>query len=450
MSDPDGRVWPDVIAHLQKHYPDRFRHWFNDLEPSGLNAGVVTVRAQNPTWRDYLEHHCAEAFDDALRTVLERLVSARFVGPDGSGAPPPPPRAPVEHEPRGQWRDEATQPLVPDHSFENFVVSPDTRLAHAAAVAVAARPGRAYNPLFIHGAPGLGKTHLLQAICLEMLEKIPGSRVLYTSSEHFVNRFLADVRVGRMHEFRTHFRGVDALVIDDIQFLTSRELSQQEFFHTFNTLFEADKQIVVSGDTAPESIPGLEERLVSRFRWGLVAEVAPPGYESRVEIIKAKGRLRGIEISNDVAEFIAQHEQRNIREIQGHVTTVQHRAIADGVDPITVEVARLALGDPPASAAARVSLERIIEEVTRYYDVRPADLQGRKRNRSVVVPRHVGMYLARKYTHHSLDEIGGYFGGRDHATVINAIRKVTEEAKGSLAASMVHLEGRLRAAGRDR
>ncbi|MEO1583426.1 MAG: chromosomal replication initiator protein DnaA [Planctomycetota bacterium] len=497
MTKPERRVWPDVLAHIRHHAPNLSRRWFHDLEPTGLNGGVATIQAATPTQRDYLEASCADAFDDALRTVTGRLVTARFIAPgdlntddsntDNSPAKPhtaratgdapepaaaardlpiderPAPkvasgrRPAVEHRARPA-RDSllshqhGTLTLTPDYAFEHFIVGPGNRLAHAAARAVGDRPGKAYNPLFIHGDVGLGKTHLLQAICLDIIEQQPGVRIFYTSCEHFITRFIADVKAGRMDEFRHQFREVDALVIDDIHFLAKRDRTQEEFFHTFNALYQADKQIVMTSDAPPEEIPDLEDRLVSRFKWGLVTQVAPPTFETRLEIIKEKGRLRGIEIPDEVGQFVAQREQANIRELEGDLTKLQLHAAMVGVETLTIEMAVEALGEPIAVHETPVTVEQIIGQVTEYFGVRTADLQSRKRSRSITTPRQVGMYLARKHTRHSLEEIGGYFGGRDHTTVLHACRAIEGRSQDdqSISASVSALESRLRIAGRDR
>ncbi|MEL6499392.1 MAG: chromosomal replication initiator protein DnaA [Planctomycetota bacterium] len=530
MTDSDQDVWPKVLAHVRSHAPTIVRHWFKDLATIGLNGGVATIQADSATQRDYLERHCAEAFDDALRTQTEHLVTVRFVtaaeahgyrhdadaahatnhathhaanhnainaantdprasaktngtaagahtldsgderGPAdrrtpsaagtasdsaaGSAAEGRPERPPTEHVARDALKrdDYGTLSLTPDYAFEHFVVGPGNRLAHAASRAVADRPGRAYNPLFIHGDVGLGKTHLLQAICLEILEQQPGMQLFYTSCEHFMTRFIESVKAGEMDQFRHRFREVDALVIDDIHFLAKRDRTQEEFFHTFNALYQADKQIIMTSDAPPEEIPDLEDRLVSRFKWGLVTQVSAPTFETRLEIIKEKGRLRGMIIPDAVAQLVAEREQSNIRELEGDLTKLQLHAAMHEVSELTAEIAREALGQPVTSHDAPITVDQIITQITEYFGVRTADLQSKKRSRSIALPRQVGMYLARKHTRHSLEEIGGYFGGRDHTTVLHAIRAIDTKTQSDrdLSSSVSALETRLRVAGRDR
>jgi chromosomal replication initiator protein len=316
--------------------------------------------------------------------------------------------------------------INPDYSFENFVPGPSNRLAHAAALAVAANPGRTYNPYFVHGGVGLGKTHLLQAICLKIVEANPRATLYYTSCEWFVTQFMESVQSGEMSEFRHRFRDVDILVIDDIHFLTKRDRSQEEFFHTFNSLFQASKQIILSSDAPPEEIPDLEDRLVSRFKWGLVCKIDPPCYETRVEIVKAKARLRGLAMPESVAGYIAQRLDSNIRELEGAVVKLQIQSAVEK-RPIDLDLARLALGDDSQPSIGEPTIQHIIDVVTDYFSIRLADLQSKQRHRSIALPRQVCMYLARRSTRHSLEEIGGFFGGRDHTTVMHAIKAV--EAK---------------------
>ncbi|MEL7473846.1 MAG: chromosomal replication initiator protein DnaA, partial [Planctomycetota bacterium] len=326
---------------------------------------------------------------------------------------------------RPATRDDALV-INPDYTFESFVVGPSNRLAHAAALAVAANPGTAYNPLFTHGGVGLGKTHLMQAVSLRIHEANPDLIIYYLSCESFMTQFMEAVQAGKMTDFRHRFRDVDVLIVDDIHFLAKGDTSQEEFFHTFNTLHHANKQIVLSSDAPPEEIPELEDRLVSRFKWGLVASIDPPRLETRVEILRSKARIRGIHLESDVAEFVAERVATNIRELEGALTQLQMRAAVE-TRPIDLRLAREALGSRPGGPRPSApTLERIIEAITDFYGVRLADLQSKRRHRSITQPRQVCMFLARKLTRHSLEEIGGYFGGRDHTTVMHALRAVEQ------------------------
>jgi chromosomal replication initiator protein len=290
-------------------------------------------------------------------------------------------------------------------------------------VAVSRNPAETYNPLFLYGTVGLGKTHLLHAICHEVLQRDPLPKIQFLSCEEFVNRFISSIEQGRVSEFQNEFRSADMLIIDDVQFLREREQSQEEFFHTFNALYNARKQIILSADNAPGEIASLEERLISRFKWGLVAKLDPPSYETRVAIIKKKARLRGLDLSEDVVEYIGQQVEANIRELEGALTTVHAHAMTVG-QPITLELAREALGD--AAKDRHVTISEITNIVTAFYGVRLADLQSKKRSQSIALPRQICMYLARNLTRHSLEEIGGHLGGRDHTTVMHACAKIAE------------------------
>ncbi len=417
MANPDLEIWAGMRAHLRAEHPSICRQWFDDIEPLGIDAGVLHLRTASDVQRDYLIRQGSDAFNDAARTVSKYFLSVRFLGPHDE--PEPVRGSVVPAAKRAIGLD-----LHPDNGFENFVTGPGNRLAHAASVAVAGNPGKAYNPLFIHGGVGLGKTHLLQAICLQIAAERPDAVIYYTSCDDFLNQFMEAVQRGQMSDFRHRFRDVDVLVIDDIHFLADRERSQEEFFHTFNALYQADKQLVLSSDERPEEIPKLEQRLVSRCQWGLVAEVEPPCFETRVAILKKKATLRGIELPDEVATHIAGLIDTNIRELEGAITKVQVVSMVEG-GPIDLALARRALGEKiEARAPAGPSIPQIIEVVTDYYQVKTTDLQGRRRHRSVALPRQVCMYLARQNTLYSLEEIGGFFGGRDHTTVMHAIKTI--------------------------
>lgn len=312
--------------------------------------------------------------------------------------------------------------LNEDYSFDNFVTGSCNELAAAAARAVAEFPGGRYNPLFIHGASGLGKTHLLQAICREVLRSDRPRRVLYLSCENFVNQFIQSVTNGDLEAFRYKYRKVDMLLIDDIQFLENKSRTQEEFFHTFNTLYNSQRQIVLSSDRPPSAIETLQERLVSRFRWGMVTMVETPAVETRIAILRRKARLWGAELDNEVAQFLAESVDTNIRELEGAVTKVIAHAELVG-RKLDLQTAMEALRDL-LPARAPVSVQEIIEVVAQEFRVQPKELQSKRRIQSVVLPRQVGMYLSRKHTRMSLEEIGGFFGGRDHSTVLHSVRKI--------------------------
>ena len=309
------------------------------------------------------------------------------------------------------------------YSFDTFVTGPCNRLAHAACMAVSESPGRTYNPLFLHGSVGLGKTHLLHATCRRVAEGTPNVNISILSCETFVNQFIEAVEHGELHDFRYRYRYADVLAVDDIQFLADHEQIQEEFFHTFNTIYQSQRQIILSCDRGPGQIPGLEERLVSRFQWGLVAQVGRPCYETRVAIVRKKARLRDIAMPEDVVCLIAGAIESNTRELEGAIAKVAMLAqVSD--HPIDISLAEEALGTEPDAQRRQITIEDILNVVTGRFGVRLADLQSRKRSRSIAFPRQICMYLARALTRHSLEEIGGYFGGRDHTTVMHANKTI--------------------------
>lgn len=429
MTKPDDVVWSDVISFLRTSHPGICRQWFEEIEPVGVRNGVFEARVHDRIRREYLQRECVEPFTDALQECTGRLMSVQFVGPNVV-VEPKVDRAPGSGAATGNGSlksIEAPGPglsIVPDYTFENFIQGPENRLAHAASISVAQSPGQSYNPLFIHGGVGLGKTHLLQAIYQSLARGAEDLVMKYVSCDDFIHEFGAAVGAGEMFGFRHRFRDVDVLIIDDIHFLTKRDLTQEEFFHTFNTLYQSNKQIVLSSDAPPSEIPALEDRLVSRFKSGLVVEVGCPSYDTRVQIIKQKATIKGYNVSDEVACYIATHVRSNIRELEGALTSVRSQALADKTD-MTLGVAKEALR-PMQKDRVRpaVTISRIIEVVTDFYGVKLTDLQSKRRQKSIAHPRQVCMYLARTHTRLSLEEIGGYFGGRDHTTVMHAVKTI--------------------------
>jgi chromosomal replication initiator protein len=407
--------WEDIIGHVRVKHPDLVRGWFGQLEPVMLVGGVLRIRAQNPMQVRYLDDHCRLSFGEAAQAALGQLVTAAFIAEDPASTGD----TPNEHT--ETFDRSVPLQLNRDYVFEHFVIGPGNRLAHAASVAVAGSPGTTYNPLFIHGDVGLGKTHLLQAICHETNRAGTCVNTLYISCETFMNHYLEAVGRGLMKEFRYRYREVDMLVIDDIQFLGERERSQEEFFHTFNTLHQAQKQIVLSADCSPAEIPSLEGRLVSRFKSGLVASIDMPCLETRMAIIRQKARLRCIEVGEDVVKFVAERIESNIRDLEGALVKLD--AVSQTRDgQISLALAQEALGVGQGHFA--ITVQQIVDAVTRRYSVRLADLQSKKRTKSITHPRQLCMYLARELTSHSLEEVGGFFGGRDHTTVLHAHRTI--------------------------
>lgn len=444
MGRPDPQIRDAMLSHLRRSHPDICRHWFDDIELIDLNAGTVRLLVREPVQLKYLKRCCMQQFTDAAQAATGRLLAVQFVDEDEARIEPQSSNTGGEARPRHGSRRHADpletgssgfvpaddeMLLSPDFVFENFVVGEENRLAHAGALAVARMPGKAYNPFFIHGGVGLGKTHLLQAICQEAMRINRSMLVHYTSCNDFVNRWHEAVRDGQMSDFRHRYRAVDLLVVDDIHDLAQHVRLQEEFFHTFNTLHQHGKQVVLSSDAAPCEIPALEERLTSRFNCGLVAKIAKPVFETRVGIVLKKARLRNLVIPDDVASYVAAKIDSNIRELEGAITRIQSHAMMRNV-AIDLELAKQAIGENRATSnGSGFTIQQILDAITLYYDVRLADLLSKRRPQSITRPRQVGMYFARHFTRYSLEEIGSYFGGRDHTTVMHAVRTVDERRK---------------------
>ncbi len=406
-------IWNDVLEHVRLHAPHLARTWFSDLDPAELSGGVLMITAANAPRVRYLNEHCRRTFAEAAQAATGRLISVRFECDDNT----------EDTDVLSFDNDGSLLKLSDDYLFGNFITGPCNRLAHAAALAVAESPGKAYNPLFIHGDVGLGKTHLLQAVCHEFKHRQANTNIVYISCETFTNHFIEAVERGALHQFRYRYRHADCLVIDDIQFLAERERSQEEFFHTFNTLYQSQRQIILSADCSPAEIPSLEERLVSRFNSGLVALVDRPCLETRMAIVLAKTKLRCIDVPDNVIKAIATHIDSNVRELEGTLAKLTLLSQTQG-GRIDIDLAMEALGI--TGPKPLVSIPEILNNVSKRHNLRLSDLQGKKRTKSIAFPRQVCMYLAREMTNLSLEEIGGYFGGRDHTTVLHAHRTISK------------------------
>ncbi len=406
----DPTLWQQILQTVRAQHPSLNRVWFDQMTPRQLNNGIIQVTVPTPAQLNFCQNQCQDAFTAAAQSATGRLLVVSFH---------------CDNLPRGGVFNEGDQPIAlnPDYTFEQFVTGPCNRLPHAASVAVGEQPGKAYNPLFIHGGVGLGKTHLLQAVCQRVLERHRESRILYLSCDTFINQFITAIETGDMNQFRHRYRHVDVLVIDDIHFLAGRDRTQEEFFHTFNTLYQGHKQIILSADCPPSEIPELEERLISRFNWGLVALIEKPCYETRLAILRKKARMRGLSLPEDVVCYIAAKLETNTRELEGAITKVQGTSSLHN-GQIDLEMVKAALGDSIVQEPKRITIQQILDAVTKYYSVRMGDVQGKRRHKSIAFPRQVCMFLARKHTRYSLDEVGGCVGGRDHTTVLHSVRLV--------------------------
>jgi len=406
-------IFDDILERAKALDPANTRKWFEKLAVLHFDGGSLRIGCPDEATVQYLQDNCKSSFTRAAQQITGHLVTLEFS---------------VDAGVKAGGGDRHYQPglkLHPDYTFDNFVVGPSNRLAHASCFAVSQSPGDTYNPLFIYGSSGLGKTHLLHAVCFEAQGRLNNAVIEFLSCEDFVNRFIRAIEEGNTAGFQSQFRTVDALIIDDVQFLREREHSQEEFFHTFNALYNNGKQIILSADSAPGKIPSLEERLISRFNWGLVTRVDPPSYETRVAIVQKKAHVRGLNISDEIAGFIARKVHANIRELEGALTSIYAVATTTGQE-IDLELAQTALEGQIEATSKHISITDITEVVTSYFDVRLTDLQSKKRSQSITEPRQICMYLARNLTRHSLEEIGGHLGGRDHTTVMHACSKINQ------------------------
>jgi chromosomal replication initiator protein len=421
-----GQVWQEALTRIESQLSKpSFEAFLKAMRPVTLDQDVFVFSVPSVFAKEWLEGRYRGLIAETLREVLTRGVDVRFIVADGEPAATPPPR------PAPRDSAAAPRPGAPDavgltgrYTFDTFVVGSGNRFAHAAALAVAESPARAYNPLFIYGGVGLGKTHLLQAIGHHVLTHKQMARVTYVSSERFTNELINAIRDDKMVEFRNKYRNVDVLLIDDIQFLAGKERTQEEFFHTFNTLHESSRQLIISSDRPPREIPTLEDRLRSRFEWGLIADIQPPDYETRIAILRKKAEMDAIALPDEVAQYIAQRISSNIRELEGALSRLRAHAEMTRV-PISVELATEVLKELLPQARIRpVTIAAIQRAVAEFFGIRVEEMKAKRRTKGVAFPRQVAMYLSRELTDASLPHIGEEFGGRDHTTVMHACERV--------------------------
>src|SRR6202043_955695 len=405
---------------------DRFKGWFAALELISADEIALTFRVPNNIYKYWIESNHMAALQDAIAGALGAPRAVKFLSPSEPLSEPifqETSAAEGTDSARGS-RSATTLGLNPRNTFESFVVGPNNEIAHAASLAVAQSPAKTYNPLFIYGGVGLGKTHLMQAIGQYVLAKKKSPKVIYLSSELFINEFIDAIQHSNLVKFRKRYRQADLLLIDDIQFLGGKERSQEEFFHTFNTLFDGHKQIVLSSDRPASEIANLEKRLVSRFEWGLTAELQPPAIETRLAILRKKARGMKIKLPDETFEFLANRIRSNVRRLEGALMRVASFASLSG-KALTKEMIEHLLKDILQEEARNsITIEQIQRRVAEHFDVRLADMTSKRRPASIAFPRQVAMYLARELTKSSLNEIGDAFGGRDHGTVLHACKLV--------------------------
>ncbi|XYH98192.1 chromosomal replication initiator protein DnaA [Sorangium sp. So ce1128] len=452
-------VFDRAIEHTRALSPATFDQWFGGVQFDDLTDGVLTLRVQNEFVLEWVRDNFLPALTDKIRELTGWSVQVAWTVDQHLDSPiarrveltPVRPRAlvvrPTSVAPAPASRPEPPlrrvsplpDDLNPKHTFASFVVGPSNQLAHAAAIAAAGGGGRRYNPLFICGGTGLGKTHLMHAIAHRVFEGRPDARIIYVSAEKFTNDFITAIQHHRMDDFRTRYRSsCDVLLVDDIQFLAGREQTQEEFFHTFNALHTLDRQIVVTSDKYPQNLERMEERLVSRFSWGLVADIQVPELETRVAIVRNKAALEGIALTDDVALYLAQMVRSNVRELEGTLIRLAAKSSLTG-RPVDLPFARAEITATSPPRAQMMSVEDIQRAVCHHFHLRSIDLTSKDRHKSVAFARHVAMYLCKQRLKCSFPEIGRAFGNRDHTTVMSAVRKI-EAQRDSDPQVRAHLE----------
>ncbi|HHX18072.1 MAG TPA: chromosomal replication initiator protein DnaA [Clostridium sp.] len=424
MSIQLNNIWEKSLTLLKDELTEiSFNTWIKTISPLNLSSDTIYLSVPASFNKGILESRYQGLIMNAIKQVTFKEYKINFVVPSEKGDIQNLPSQPVQND------DVVKSILNPKYTFDTFVIGNSNRFAHAAALAVAEAPAQAYNPLFIYGGVGLGKTHLMHAIGHFVLSENSSLKVLYVSSEKFTNELINAIKDDKNEEFRSKYRNIDILLIDDIQFIAGKERTQEEFFHTFNALYEADKQIIISSDKPPKDITTLEERLRSRFEWGLIADMQAPDLETRIAILRKKAQLESLDVPNDVMVFIANKIASNIRELEGALNRVIAFASLTK-NEITIDLANEALKDILSAEKTKViNCATIQAVVARYFNVKPEDFKSKKRTRDIAYPRQIAMFLCRELTDMSLPKIGNDFGGRDHTTVIHAYDKIKEDVE---------------------
>jgi chromosomal replication initiator protein len=451
MQETAEKVWDSARQALRGRLnPDIYKLWFAPVRAVDLEAESITLEVPNDFCEVWLKDNYLGLLNDALTQATGQPMTVKFrplqhsAGAPAAPAPEPPARPKAKAASAEADRDGHPRESVfnPNNTFATFVVGDNNVMAHGAAMAVAQNPGKAYNPLFLYGGVGLGKTHLLHAVGQYVSAHKKNARVAYVSCEKFTNEFIDGIQSGTLARFRKKYRQTDVLLIDDLQFLGGKERIQEEFFHTFNALHEAHKQIVLSCDRPASEIPGLEDRLITRFEWGMVSDLQPPDVETRVAILRKKQELMAVKLPDDVIEFLARRIRTNIRRLEGALTRAAaftsltgKKLNVDAVENLLHEVLH-------EEGRMNITIEGIQKRVTEHFDLRPSDIVGRRRPQNIAFPRQIAMYLSRQLTESSLNTIGEAFGGRDHGTVLHACRMVKDrmDVEPSVAKLVSHLE----------
>ncbi|MBM7095362.1 MULTISPECIES: chromosomal replication initiator protein DnaA [Alteribacter] len=422
-------LWEQALKNIEeKVSKPSFETWLKSTKAEAIDQDTMTIVAPNEFARDWLENRYSGLISETLQELTGAELHVRFVIPKDEQEENLDLIEKMKQPKKPAVKDDNETPkhmLNPKYTFDTFVIGSGNRFAHAASLAVAEAPAKAYNPLFIYGGVGLGKTHLMHAIGHYVIDHNPDAKVVYLSSEKFTNEFINSIRDNKAVNFRNKYRNVDVLLIDDIQFLAGKEQTQEEFFHTFNALHEERKQIVISSDRPPKEIPTLEDRLRSRFEWGLITDITPPDLETRIAILRKKAKAENLDIPNEVMLYIANQIDTNIRELEGALIRVVAYSSLINQD-MNADLAAVALKDIiPNSKPKTITITDVQRAVAENFNVRVEEMKAKKRTKTVAFPRQIAMYLSRELTDNSLPKIGGEFGGRDHTTVIHAHEKIS-------------------------
>ncbi|SMC28415.1 chromosomal replication initiator protein DnaA [Clostridium acidisoli DSM 12555] len=421
-------IWEKTLNIIKGELTEvSFNTWIKSISPLSMDNNCIRLGVPNQFTKEILESRYKDLLSNAVKLITTKKYSLFFniISEEVSETN----ESNDAQDNSANFEDDMHSILNPKYKFDSFVIGNSNRFAHAACLAVAEAPAKAYNPLFIYGGVGLGKTHLMHAIGHYILQNNPRAKVVYVSSEKFTNELINSIKDDKNEEFRTKYRNVDVLLIDDVQFIGGKERTQEEFFHTFNTLHESNKQIILSSDRPPKEIPTLEDRLRSRFEWGLIADIQPPDFETRIAILKKKADVDNLKIPNEVMVYIATKIKSNIRELEGALIRIVAFSSLTNRE-ISVDLASEALKDIISNKQSKqVTIGLIQDIVSNYYNLRIEDFKSARRTRNIAYPRQIAMYLSRKLTDMSLPKIGEEFGGRDHTTVIHAYEKISEGLK---------------------
>jgi len=410
-------VWAKVLSYLEDRLTSTMvSAWFDDAEVVELTDEYLILYTPDEFRKDMIIRRCTEHAQDALKELFGSDAKLKVFGQE-------------EYQKYKQQGKQSTMDFNPQFTFDNFIVGPSNRMAHSASLAVSQTPGQVYNPLFLYGPPGVGKTHLLYAIANGIRKTNPNANIVYIKGDQFTNELVEAIRSGKNIEFRSKYREADLFLIDDIQFIAGKEGTQEEVFHTFNKLFEERKQIVMTADRKPGDMPTLEDRLRTRFEWGLIMDIQPPDYETRMAIIKTKAFTLGLELSDEVCNYIAENVTNNVRQIEGTVKKIKAYHDLDGMPLILESISAVIRDMFKAEGNALPTPNLIINQVCKFYNLDETVMRGTQRTKEIAEARHVAIYLIRKLTNLSTPDIGKEFGGRDHTTVLNSIKNVETELK---------------------